>query len=151
MLVPVPIGLFIFSLVADLVFHFGWGEAVWAMVAFYTMAGGIVGALLAAVPGMVDLLTITDRQLKRVAVTHMGLNLLLVALYLVNFILRWRSVAPEEAPITLSLAGVIVMGFSGWLGGHMVYVHGVAVGGEEPAPGEPSLRRDAHGRPITGH
>ena len=49
-----PIGLWVFSVVADLVFLFGWGAAVWKDVAFYTLNGGIVGALLAAVPGFID-------------------------------------------------------------------------------------------------
>jgi uncharacterized membrane protein len=150
MLVTVPIGLFIFSLVADLIFFFGWGPAVWATVAFYTMGGGIVGALLAAVPGLIDVFSLTDRHVRRIGFTHMGLNLLVVAMYLANFILRWRSVEPEEAPLTLSLAAVIVLGFSGWLGGHMVYVHGVAVGQGVPAPGK-APASDTERRPITGH
>ena len=40
-----PIRLWVFSVVADLVFLFGWGAAVWKDVAFYT---------LAAVPGFID-------------------------------------------------------------------------------------------------
>ena len=51
MLVPLPIGLWIFSFVCDLAFVFGSGAAVWSTVALYTMAGGIVGALLAAIAG----------------------------------------------------------------------------------------------------
>ena len=50
-LIPLPIGLWVFSLVADLVFLAGWGGATWKAVAWYTMGGGIVGAVLAAVPG----------------------------------------------------------------------------------------------------
>ena len=50
-LVGFPIGLWVFSVVADLIFYSGWGGALWKDVAFYTLGGGIVGALLAAVPG----------------------------------------------------------------------------------------------------
>src|SRR5438105_3991291 len=42
-LIPLPIGLWIFSLVSDLIFKFGFGSSVWNEVAFYTLAGGIVG------------------------------------------------------------------------------------------------------------
>ena len=51
MLVPIPIGLWVFSFVCDL-FHAGGASAqAWTTVAFYTMAGGIIGALLAVLPG----------------------------------------------------------------------------------------------------
>jgi uncharacterized membrane protein len=58
MLVPLAIGLWIFSLVCDLIHLRAGADAVWATVAFYTMGGGIVGALLAAVPGLIDLLSL---------------------------------------------------------------------------------------------
>jgi uncharacterized membrane protein len=49
-LVAVPIGLWVFSVAADLIFQFGWGRTVWKDVAFYTLGGGIetVGFLPAA-------------------------------------------------------------------------------------------------------
>lgn len=43
MLVAVPIGLWIFSLVCDLVHRSGQGDN-WNIVALYTLAGGIAGA-----------------------------------------------------------------------------------------------------------
>ena len=53
MLVEFPIGLWVFALVCDVVRLFG-GAEVWNSVALYCIAGGIVGALLAAVPGQVQ-------------------------------------------------------------------------------------------------
>ena len=125
MLVPIPIGLWIFSLVCDLVFLFGGGGEAWRTVAFYTMVGGIVGALIAAVPGFIDMLSLRA-HLKRVALLHMSLNLLVVAMYAVN--LGWRvGDSYASAPVWLSVVAVALLGVSGWLGGKMVYVHGVAV------------------------
>ena len=124
MLVPIPIGLWIFSLVCDLVFVFGGGDETWRTVAFYTMAGGIVGALIAAVPGFIDMLSLRA-QLKRIALLHMSLNLVIVAMYAVN--LGWRiGDSQGSGPVWLSLVAVALLGVSGWLGGKMVYVHGVA-------------------------
>ncbi|PYK45814.1 MAG: hypothetical protein DME46_03105 [Verrucomicrobia bacterium] len=40
MLVALPIGLWIFSVVSDLIFKFSFGGPVWSDVAFYTLAGG---------------------------------------------------------------------------------------------------------------
>src|SRR2546426_6610557 len=65
MLVGVPIGLLVFSVGADLIAYFGWGRAVWKDVAFYAIGGGIVGALLAAVPGFIDYLSITDTRARK--------------------------------------------------------------------------------------
>src|SRR5690348_7249457 len=65
MLVPIPIGLWIFSFVCDL-FHAGGATAeAWTTVAFYTMAGGIIGALLAALPGLIDLLSLPEGPFHR--------------------------------------------------------------------------------------
>jgi uncharacterized membrane protein len=125
MLVPIPIGLWIFSFVCDLVFVFGGGAETWRTVAFYTMAGGIVGALIAAVPGFIDMLSLRA-QLKRIALLHMSLNLIIVAMFAIN--LGWRiGDSYGSGPVWLSLVAVALLGVSGWLGGKMVYVHGVAV------------------------
>ena len=58
MLVAIPIGLWVFSLVCDIVHQFGAASENWQIVALYTMVGGIIGALVAAVPGFIDLLAL---------------------------------------------------------------------------------------------
>jgi uncharacterized membrane protein len=125
MLVPLPIGLWIFSLFCDLMF-LGHRDEIWATLALYTMVGGIVGALLAAMPGLIDLLSLPPSHAKKKGVYHMSLNLALVVLYLVNYL--WRKDAmPTDGPLMLSMFAVLLLAASGWLGGEMVYVHGVAV------------------------
>ena len=49
MLVAIPIGLWIFSLICDLIRVFGGTSPNWEIVAWYSMVGGILGALVAAV------------------------------------------------------------------------------------------------------
>jgi uncharacterized membrane protein len=137
MLVAFPIGLLVFSLICDLIQLIGWGGAVWADVAFYTMAGGIVGALLAAVPGLIDLLSLSGRP-KRLGIWHARINILAVVIFAIDFWLRTTGMATSNTPILLSVIGVALLGISGWLGGQMVYVHGVAV---EPQDGPRSLNR----------
>jgi len=126
-LIPLPIGLWIFSLISDLIFKFGYGGTVWNDVAFYTIAGGIVGALIAALPGFVDLTSLTNPKTKSIALSHMFINLLAVAVYCVNFWLRMHRAPGDNLPIVLSIVGVVLITISGWLGGEMVYVRGVAV------------------------
>lgn len=129
MLVPVPIGLWLFSLVSDIIYLSG-GAPIWLDLAFYTMAGGIIGALAAAIPGLVDFLSLRERKTSRIAAAHMTLNLTLVVLYAVNLWLRTRPDVVLRTPFTLSIIGIVLLVISGWLGGELVYVHGVAV--EEP-------------------
>ncbi|TMH42237.1 MAG: DUF2231 domain-containing protein [Betaproteobacteria bacterium] len=126
MLVPIPIGLWIFSFVCDL-FHAGGASAeAWTTVAFYTMAGGIIGALLAALPGLIDLLSLPEGP-RATAIKHMALNLTIVALYIINFAMRWKEPANPGGLVWLSLISLVLLVISGWLGGKMVYEYGVAV------------------------
>jgi uncharacterized membrane protein len=160
MLVPIPIGLFVFSLVADIAVYLGWVGA-WPAVALYCIGGGIVGALLAAVFGFIDLLSLRDDRAKKIGTAHMVINLVVVALYIVNFWLRWQGQPLAGAPGTLSIVAILLLLASGWLGGHMVYVHGVAVAGslgqplierrKAQTPVREERRRAYSGRPVGQH
>lgn len=125
MLVPLPIGLWVFSLVCDLAHLGGVAGEAWPVVAFYTMVGGVVGATIAAVPGFIDMLSLTGAR-RKTALIHMSLNIVIVLVYLVNIGMRLGETT-TLAPVWLSIAAVALLGVSGWLGGKMVYVQGVAV------------------------
>jgi uncharacterized membrane protein len=125
MLVAFPVGLWMFSLVADVLRRLT-GDPSWEPVALYTMGGGIIGALVAAIPGVIDLLAIRDPRVKRIGVAHMLLNLAAVGVFTFDFVLRWNGHA-GDLPLALSVAGVMLIVVSGWLGGEMVFVHGAAV------------------------
>ena len=127
MLIPFPIALWIFSLISDVVYGLGWGGTLWNEMAFYTMAGGIVGALAAAVPGLIDYLSMTDQETSKIAKTHMIVNLTIVGIFIANLWLRTMFAPGAGFPVVLSVVGVVLLGFSGWLGGELVYVHGVGV------------------------
>src|SRR5438132_6757133 len=101
-LIPLPIGLWIFSIVSDLIFKFGFGGPVWNEVAFYTLGGGIVGALIAALPGFIDLTDLQNPKTKTIAIWHMTINLLAVARYCVNFPLPIPPSPANNLPIVRS-------------------------------------------------
>jgi uncharacterized membrane protein len=126
MLVVFPIGLWIFSLISDFVFLLT-DDDVWKYVAFYTMAGGLIGAVLAAVPGFFDMFSISDKKVGKIAWNHMILNLIAVVIFAADFYLRLGNIAGAIFPIVLSVVGVLFIAVSGWLGGEMVYVHGMGV------------------------
>jgi uncharacterized membrane protein len=60
----------------------------------------------------------------------MAINLSVVLLYAVNLGMRIGGDAVAGVPLVLSIVGVSMLAVSGWLGGHMVYVHRVGV--DEP-------------------
>jgi uncharacterized membrane protein len=126
MLITLPIGLWVFALVCDVVAAAG-GSSAWATVSLYSIGGGIVGALLAAVPGFIDYLSIDEPQMKRIATFHLLLNLGGLVLFGINFWVRMRLPGNSLVPLFLSLAGVVSIGIGGWLGGELVYVKGMAV------------------------
>ena len=128
MLVVFPIGLWVFSFICDIVYHAGSYNIFWKGVAFYTMLGGVLGALVAAVPGFIEYLSLSDRRVKRIATTHMVLNLIVVALFVFNLGVRLNpSPDLELFGLILSIVGLGIMAVSGWLGGSLVYVHQVGV------------------------
>jgi uncharacterized membrane protein len=130
MLVTIPIGLWVFSLVCDFIALRSGTPEVWSATAYYAMVGGIIGALAAAVPGLVDLLSLRDTPIRSTALTHMGLNLAIVALYVINAWTRARGTVSDEVSIGLSVVAIAMLLVSGWLGGKMVYEAGVAVHAE---------------------
>jgi len=130
MLVPIPIGLWIFSFVSDLLFVLGSGAILWFTLSYWTMIGGIIGAVIAAIPGVIDMLSLKG-GIKKVALAHMALNVTAILLYAVNVGMRINGAEVAGLPLAFSIAGVAVLGISGWLGGHMVYVHRVAVDAPE--------------------
>jgi uncharacterized membrane protein len=132
-LVPLALGLWTFALVAD-VAAAATGSAQWSTVALYTIGGGVAGALLAAVPGLIDLLSLRGTRAFRTGLFHMSANLVAVAVFALNLVLRLR--APDGAgPLLLTVLGVVLIGVSGWLGGQLVYAHGVGVNGVPPEDG----------------
>lgn len=127
MLVPIAIGGFVISFVADLICLATGASTPWNMLAYYTMVIGIIGALAAAVPGFIDLMSLPSGYTKSVGLKHMGINLTVVVIYICNA--WWRHGSPQDlkVPMILSFITVLLLLVSGWLGGKMVFEAGVGV------------------------
>jgi uncharacterized membrane protein len=126
MLVPIAIGCFVFSFASDLICMATAAAEPWNTLAYYTMIGGILGALAAAVPGLIDLLSL-PAVIRSTAIKHMTINLIVVALYICNA--WWRHGSPQDlkVPMILSFVAILMLLVSGWLGGKMVFEAGVGV------------------------
>jgi uncharacterized membrane protein len=139
MLIPFPIGLLVFSLIADLIYLWR-GNPVWEnYVAFYTLLAGIIGAAAAAIPGLIDWATLTDSAAVKVANWHARVNIIGLIIFIASFYLRTSSgsawiVNMPMLPIILSIVGVIGLAIAGYLGGELVFRHGVAVDTQASAP-----------------
>ena len=126
MLVAIPIGLWVFALVCDVVAAAG-ATGPGRTVAFYCVVGGIVGAVIAAVPGLIDYFSIDEMKMRRIATFHMLVNVGALAIFVINLWSRLALPSTSLSPLILSVIGVVGIGIGGWLGGEMVYVKGMAV------------------------
>jgi uncharacterized membrane protein len=136
-LVTVPIGAWVASLVFDVASRLD-GDGAPALVegAYWLIGIGIVGALAAALFGLLDLLAIPRHtRAMRFGLMHLALNLSVVAMFVGD--LLWRRDTYQEAtetatgPLALSVVALAVLAVSGWIGGMLAYRFGVRVASEE--------------------
>ena len=128
MLVPFPIACYVFAFVTDIAYwQTGW--AMWAYASSWLIGVGIATALLAAIAGFIDFFGSSRIRGLRAAWWHMLGNLTGTVLSIVNFIVHMRDGAAAVLPTGIVLSGAVVaiLLVTGWLGGEMVYRHGVAV------------------------
>lgn len=134
-LVTVPIGAWVGSLVFDIASHLVHDPAFLAQGAWWLIALGVIGALVAAMVGFLDLFAIPPgTRAFRVGLLHMTLNLLVTAAYAGNFLWRQAGHGPAGSvgagKLTLNAVSLVVLGVSGYLGGKLAYRYGVRVADE---------------------
>jgi uncharacterized membrane protein len=134
-MVTVPIGAWVASVVFDIIaLASSEDESVFSEGAYWLIGIGVVGALVAAVFGLMDLLIIPrGTPAFRTGLTHMAVNVTVVVLFVVNFAIR-AGQGYEDASVlgfVISLIALGLLGFSGWLGGKLAYHYGVRVASEE--------------------
>ncbi|HXH20959.1 MAG TPA: DUF2231 domain-containing protein [Dehalococcoidia bacterium] len=132
MLVTVPVGLFVWAFVADIVYLATDKDRMWYDISFWSGVAAIVTALVAAVAGLVDYLTVAVRtEARGMATAHMLLNVTVVALYFIAMLLMRDGGALEGGNLTLVVAlhaiGAGLLSASGWIGGEMSYRHHLAI------------------------
>jgi uncharacterized membrane protein len=126
MLVPFPIVCFILTFVCDLLYTQGHTEL--AEVSTWLLGIGLVMAALAAVTGLTDFLG--DERIRGAsdALKHMLANVTAVVLELVNFFLRIKDgTSIGSTGVYISLVVVLILLYSGWKGGELVFRHGIGV------------------------
>ncbi len=127
-LIVYPLGLLSTAVIFDIIYLVT-GNPRWTVVAFWMMAAGVIGGLLAAVFGFIDYLNIpSGTRAKRIGQLHGLLNFGVMVLFAISWYLR--SDLPEAPPtiaLALSFIGAAAAGLGGWLGGELVERLGVGV------------------------
>ena len=131
-LVALPIGLIIWTLVADIVYLASDKDHMWYDIAFWSGIAAIVSALIAALPGFGDYITtVRATDAADMATMHMALNLSTVALFFVAMLLMLDDGALDGTRLTIVVVlhalGVGLVSLAGWLGGEMVFRHHVGM------------------------
>ena len=154
MLVHFPIALLLTSLLADAAYFFTAFEAL-RHAGWWTLAAASAGGLLAVMAGIFDMrrASVAEAVHERVH-RHMwvGFALLVVICGLAAW--RWTFYDDTGKPLTMlyldtAFLAAVLAAFQGWLGGELVFTHGVFVG---PAKKAAAAAEPAHtgDKPAAG-
>lgn len=125
-----PIVLWSISLLWDIL-AFARGDPFWAQFSFWSIATGLVAALPTLATGLLDYASIPDDQqaAERTATRHMIVMLCTTALFVGSLLLRYGQDSLGSlrtiVAVILSAVGVALLPVGGWLGGELVFRHGV--------------------------
>ena len=126
MLVPFPIVCFIGALVTDIA-YWRTAQMMWADFSAWLLVIGLIMGGLAAIAGLIDFLSNRLIRAQAPAWPHMVGNIVAMLLALLNAFVHtrdaWTSVVPVG--LILSVLVVLILLVTGWLGGELVYRHGV--------------------------
>jgi uncharacterized membrane protein len=138
MLVAFPI-TFYTATVATLLAYIGTHEAFWYRVALVSNIAGIATAVIAALPGAIDLYALPRGSRARAAgVKHAGFNLLATGLFAVTAVVVYRTWSHRmmvdgeytfdaTIPLAMSVVAWVSMVVAGSLGWTLVQTHHIGV------------------------
>lgn len=135
-IVTIAIGAFVSAFIFDIA-ALATGAPSWFMMSFWTLLIGVCAGVFAALTGLYDYLTLNmSEAARRVATTHLFLNVTFMLLFIASLILKGQFAAGGAAFVpygrivttfVLDIVGIVLVLTSGWYGGEIVYRHGVAV------------------------
>jgi uncharacterized membrane protein len=150
MLIVFPLGLLGMAVIFDIIYLIT-GTIGWTTVSFWMIAAGIVTGLLAAVPGLIDWVSIVPPNTRAwyIGLYHGVGNVVIVLLFAVSWILRKEPGSgfamagpPNTTALICSFLGLVLALITGWLGGELIERLNIAVheGANPDAPSSLSQR-----------
>ncbi|WP_128546087.1 DUF2231 domain-containing protein [Larkinella soli] len=151
-LVVFPLGLLATSVIFDIIYLIN-DNPTMAVVAYWMMAAGIIGGLIAAPVGWIDWFAIpSGTRAKSVGLMHGLGNVVVLILFAVSWLFRRDETdyIPSTAALICSFLAFGLAAFTGWLGGELVDRLGVGVdnGAHLNAPNSLSGRPAVEGHPM---
>lgn len=127
-LMPFPLVFLVSAAVVDVVFLVT-DDGFWADTSLWLLAAGLFTGVVAAGVGLVDFVTIERARSHRSGWVHFLGNVAVLALALVNWLLRLDDVASFVQPwgLALSVVTALLLGITGWAGGELAYRHQIGV------------------------
>lgn len=127
-LIVFPLGLLATAVIFDVIYLVT-GNGKWSDIAFYMIAAGVIGGVVAAIFGFIDWLAIPKRtRAKSVGLWHAAGNDAMLILFAISWWLRrGNTTDPSTLSLILSFAGAAAALVSGWLGGELIERLGMAV------------------------
>jgi uncharacterized membrane protein len=105
------------------------------MLGRWALIGGIAAAVLAASAGFIDYLALgeTAPRAVRTASVHLAVMLSVASIAVLALVFRGAA-PPTGTDLVVHVAALVLvaagLGAGGWLGGHLVFHHGVGVTGD---------------------
>jgi uncharacterized membrane protein len=121
-----PIACWSLAVAADLA-SLQFGELAWRWSCGLLIVGSST-AVVAMVAGFLELVRIPDGPPLRDTYWHMSAMLLAFILFTTRLLVgldQWQPVAPDGVAIWLDITGFACLVIGGWLGGRLVYGHGI--------------------------
>ena len=129
MLIVLPLGLYVCAVVFDIVTMFRPISEL-SVAAFWNIVVGSIGAVLAAVFGLIDWTKIPkNTRAKRIGAIHGLVNVGVLALFVVSAFLRFDRdyYFVTNTALVLEILAFAMAGVGGWLGGELVDRLGIGV------------------------
>jgi uncharacterized membrane protein len=137
LLITLPVGFLIAALLSDLGF-FAAADAFWARASAWLIGAGLVGGALAAAAGFTDFFG--NRDIQRISLVwfHLIGNAIALVVAAINLYLRLAQAGTTVTgtELILSIVVVAIFAVTGWLGGEMVFRHGVGMIAPSAAAGD---------------